>query len=113
MMNVDSCNHICTDVPPEMKATIDELTKRATEKEAGMVCQVVHCHMYVQYICMYVLVSHIRTVYVHTVCSIICIHIIFTCTCGPCAVEVHGDCNEGEGSQARTAPAVQTEWKSR
>ena len=34
MMNVDSCNHICTYVPPEMKATIDELTERATEREA-------------------------------------------------------------------------------
>ena len=68
-MNVDSCNHICTHDPPEMKTTIDELTERATEKEAGMVRQVVHCHMYVQYICMYVLGSHIRTVYVHTVCS--------------------------------------------
>ena len=44
MMNVDSCNHICTYVPPEMKATIDELTKRATEIEAEMVRQVVHCH---------------------------------------------------------------------
>ena len=32
-MNVDSCNHICTYVPPEMKATIDELRKRATEKK--------------------------------------------------------------------------------
>ena len=112
-MNVDSCNHICTYVPPEMKVTIDELTKRATEKEAGMVHQVVHCHMYVQYTCMHVLGSHIHTVYVHTVCSIICIHIVFTCTCGPCAVEVHGDCNEGEGSQVRTPPAVQAELKSR
>ena len=58
MMNVDSCNDICTYVPPEMKTTIDELTKRATEKEAEMVCQAVHCHMYVQYICMYLLGTH-------------------------------------------------------
>ena len=41
-----------------MKATIDELIKRTTKKEAGMVCQVVHCHMYVQYICMYLLGTH-------------------------------------------------------
>ena len=38
---IDSCNHIRmyirTYVPPEMKATFDELTKRATEKEAEMV----------------------------------------------------------------------------
>ena len=55
MMNVDSCNCVCTYVPPEMKAAIDELTKTATEKESGMVCQVVHCHMYVQYtsVCTY------------------------------------------------------------
>ena len=44
-MNVDSCNHIRTCVPPEMKATIDELTKRATEKETEMVHQIIHCHM--------------------------------------------------------------------
>ena len=109
MMNVDSCNHICTHVPPEMKATIDELTKRATEKESknGTSSSTLS----------YVHIVHVRTrlthtymqcMYVHTVCSIICKHIVFTCTCGPCAVEVHGD-----GSQARTAPAVQTEWKSR
>ena len=62
MMNVDSCNYICTYVPPEMKAAIDEPTKRATEKEAGMVRQVVHCHMYIQYIFMYVLGSHTYSV---------------------------------------------------
>ena len=31
---IDSCNYICKHVPPEMKATIDELTKRATEKRS-------------------------------------------------------------------------------
>ena len=36
MMNVDSCNHIRTYVPPEMKAPVDELTKRATEKELDL-----------------------------------------------------------------------------
>ena len=68
MMNVDSCNYVCTSVPPEMKSIIDELTKRATEKEAGMVRQVVHCHMYIQYICMYILGSHIHTYSVCTYC---------------------------------------------
>ena len=54
--NIDSCNHICIYVPPEMKATIDELTKRTTEKEAEMVHQVVHCSMYA-----YVHTRHICT----------------------------------------------------
>ena len=60
MMNVDSCIHICTSVPPEMKTTIDELTE-STEKEAGMVRQVVYT-----VICTYSTSVRIHTRLTHT-----------------------------------------------
>ena len=78
VMNVDSCNYICTYVPPEMKATIDELTKRATEKEAGMVHQVVHCHMYIQYLYVCTRLTHTYVLCLYILCVVLSAYISYS-----------------------------------